>query len=1045
MSIAVKKSFLLACAILVASLPMSSGFKSTSALSETVLDEYAQNNILFYDPDENCDPDSPNTTYCTLPSGNDITWIGDSYSVESLDKIKSTFSGVDLGAEDSGNSYSPYHNIQYSKHLDWISNSNTNDASGGPSGVKILEEIVNNDNLRPYLVLALGTNDTVDEATTTSTLENIANKVGSNTKVILTTAYTKDGNDYRGGNNAKKTFASSHDNFYVADWAAVAKPEYYADDSTHPSSNGGYDAWVNLIKETLPKNCSAGLLSGNSVAEKIWNYFVQAGIDGVSDNSAAISGIMGNLYTESGLNPFMTGSEGSYYRGLFMLNSDNGSDLWSAIDSAVGSNYWSFYGWWPGVNDCPDGDACADNALLSHNVPQDAIDKAIKMELDYLVLGEINGAKANDQTFHTEFMDFIDHFSVITEKNNPRSYAELFLITVEIAYETSTVPGEAPQDSGVRALGIERGHERWQGAKSRGDNATTIQERYAGTTTPTTTASSGSMTSGGSSVAAASSGGYKKYDDLTDAELWDLAELGILENGGTLTAFKNTLSITANLFEKNGSGDNGHSLWLYVRDGGWFNASNAAKMNGSHDISVDSKYIDAAREVLMTGNRTLPTQILEFDCVGDLDWVELDGQKHTASNPGGCGGTGLNEEQYYVSGKTKIHNVYGAEYIFYGWMSGEFGTGDPMGYFADNPPTDTVMTDSGNNGNDYCPSDNKNKTSIAGGTQIAKAAISMAWPVQADQNDDAHVGQCKDSDGSWKPYSTASYPNTCATNPRDLYRQQLDTWLPGDDGMDCGKFVTTVLRYTKTADTKNNSQLEAYFETDSNWEKLSDPSTSNLKPGDVFFQPGHVAIYIGDYGGTYGPIASASLGERVGQVTPYYNESSTTSAWRYKGSVGEGLTQEQAEKLADNYNNNVGNWDGKVAVEANYCQDANCASRYSNCVLFSAFFVEMFTDAGFGNGYPGGPDVVGKLKEMGFKTGTEPKPYSVFSTTGFHGSYHTGVVVAVDGDQIATVEAGYPSWPAAYHDFEDPGSVWIEYAYLDDRMDYSKLMDYINQ
>ena len=106
----------------------------------------------------------------------------------------------------------------------------------------------------------------------------------------------------------------------------------------------------------------------------------------------------------------------------------------------------------------------------------------------------------------------------------------------------------------------------------------------------------------------------------------------------------------------------------------------------------------------------------------------------------------------------------------------------------------------------------------------------------------------------------------------------------------------------------------------------------------------------------------------------------------------------------------------------------------------------MFTDVGFGNGYPGGPDVVGELKEMGFETGTEPRPYSVFSTTGFHGSYHTGVVVAVYGDKIATVEAGYPSWPAAYYDFEAPGDgVWIEYAYLDDRMDYSKLTDYINQ
>lgn len=1024
MLVILKKSFLLVCAILAVSLPVSTSFKNVSALSETVLDEYAQNNILFYNPDENCDPDTNGTTYCTLPSGNDITWIGDSYSVESLDKIKSTFSGVDLGAEDSGNPYSPYHNIQYSKHLDWISNSSTNDASGGPSGVKILEEIVNNNSLRPYLVLALGTNDEdIDEATTTATLEKIADKVGTNTKVILTTAYTKDGNKYSGGNNAKKSFASSHDNFYVADWAAVAEPEYYADDSTHPSSNGGYDAWVNLIKEILPKNCSAGLLPGNTVGEKVWNYFVRLNEPGLSDNPAALAGIIGNFMAESGLDPLVRTS-GDMPPGGF---------LYGALDE--------YYG--------PLKQELIDAGLEKYfhvigeekDIPDEAIDKAIKIELDYLMKKSERASKSGASY---SYMNVIDRVSSKT----PESYAELWLVAFEGAVEVLPYyPGTELHDSGVRSVAQEFfGTTRYQSVEERMQYAKEAYETYAGTTTPTTTASSGSMTSGGSSVAAASSGGYKKYDDLTDAELWDLAELGILENGGTLTAFKNTLSITANLFEKNGSGDNGHSLWLYVRDGGWFNASNAAKMNGSHDISVDSKYIDAAREVLMTGNRALPTQILEFDCVGDLDWVELDGQKHTASNPGGCGGTGLNEEQYYVSGKTKIHNVYGADYIFYGWMSGEFGTGDPMGYFADNPPTDTVMTDSGNNGNDYCPPDNNNKTSIAGGTQIAKAAISMAWPVQADQNDDAHVGQCKDSDGSWKPYSTASYPNTCATNPRDLYRQQLDTWLPGDDGMDCGKFVTTVLRYTKTADTKNNSQLEAYFETDSNWEKLSDPSTSNLKPGDVFFQPGHVAIYIGDYGGTYGPIASASLGERVGQVTPYYNESSTTSAWRYKGSVGDGLTQEQAEKLADNYNNNVGNWDGTVADEANYCQGSECASRYSNCVLFSAFFLEKFVDGISQRGWPSGGSIVGELASMGFDTGTEPEAFSVFSYPSAAGG-HTGVVVRVDGDTVVTVEAGWPSWPGdvverSKDEFAGKGAT---FAYVADKVDYSKLMDYINQ
>ena len=44
----------------------------------------------------------------------------------------------------------------------------------------------------------------------------------------------------------------------------------------------------------------ASVLSGNTIEEKIWNYFVQAGIPGVSDDAAVIAGIMGNFYAESG-------------------------------------------------------------------------------------------------------------------------------------------------------------------------------------------------------------------------------------------------------------------------------------------------------------------------------------------------------------------------------------------------------------------------------------------------------------------------------------------------------------------------------------------------------------------------------------------------------------------------------------------------------------------------------------------------------------------------------------------------------------------------
>jgi hypothetical protein len=496
----------------------------------------------------------------------------------------------------------------------------------------------------------------------------------------------------------------------------------------------------------------------------------------------------------------------------------------------------------------------------------------------------------------------------------------------------------------------------------------------------------------------------------------------------------------ANLAEANGnqppSGDN---LWNYVGNGGWFTGGTAGRINGSHDMNVDSKYLDAARDVLMRGNRTLPTQILEHDCIkcgAGVDHAYND-ESHSVDI--------IDDYSQWKSGVTVLVQDSGGlhgSWIFYGWMGGEPGVGDPMGYFPENPPSSTVSSKQGSN---VC--EDNTRVNSNGGAHIADVAVRMAWPVQAGQGDDAHVGKCKNASGVWETYSADSYPFSCATNARDLYREQLHTWQPGSDGMDCGFFTRTVLVYADAAKEQvYGSSLGDYFASDENWEQLSDFSTANLKPGDVLFSAGHVIIYVGDYGGSYGTIASASLDERVGQVTGFYNENFASEAWRYKGAIGDGLTQEQAEKLASNYNNNVGDWDGKVAAEGNYCQGSSCASRYSNCTLFSAFFAEMFAGVSQ-QGWPDGVNVVDTLKELGFETGRTPRPFAVFSTTSYHtpSGNHTGVVVGVDGNKIATVEAGYPSLPATYYDYTDVSGEDIWYAYLDSKLDYNKLLEYINK
>ena len=175
---------------------------------------------------------------------------------------------------------------------------------------------------------------------------------------------------------------------------------------------------------------------------------------------------------------------------------------------------------------------------------------------------------------------------------------------------------------------------------------------------------------------------------LTEAEVAGLARAAQNENNCSMTAFKNELSIMANLYEKNGEGQ---GIARYVseldsRGKSWF-AKSTRDAYADTSISVSEEQLSAVREVLIQGKRTLPPQIREHDCLGDIEWIETDGVKKYATDPGHCSGTGLTDKSLYVSGKTKIKNVYGSLYVFYEFIGGGAnGCGDPIGYFEDNPP-----------------------------------------------------------------------------------------------------------------------------------------------------------------------------------------------------------------------------------------------------------------------------------------------------------------------------------------------------------------------
>ncbi len=113
------------------------------------------------------------------------------------------------------------------------------------------------------------------------------------------------------------------------------------------------------------------------------------------------------------------------------------------------------------------------------------------------------------------------------------------------------------------------------------------------------------------------------------------------------------------------------------------------------------------------------------------------------------------------------------------------------------------------------------------------------------------------------------------------------------------------------------------------------------------------------------------------------------------GSFEGGLSEEQAQLLADDYNNGaISRW----STPGNETYDV-----LNNCVSFSKYIIRVMTDLTWGGG--NGRDVVANLKANNpdLETGTEPQPFSIFSTEN-----HTGFIVAVNGDDVLAVESAWP-------------------------------------
>ncbi len=234
--------FLILTILITSGLPVSASVKLPTG-RET---EWSENNILFYNPsgDDCVTINHPGE----VPSGDQITWIGDSYSSEAENQglISLNFEGVDYGP--SFNDPSSY--IQWGKSLS-RDTATENGQSSNPPGIDVLKSIPQ-DSLRKYVVFALGTND---YGGTNGVAEEAANYIGEERTLVLVTPA-----DRQGGRNSGelrifndviedfKDVKSRHSNVIIADWASVVSASDFNRDNIHLNN---YTKWIDTIKSAL--------------------------------------------------------------------------------------------------------------------------------------------------------------------------------------------------------------------------------------------------------------------------------------------------------------------------------------------------------------------------------------------------------------------------------------------------------------------------------------------------------------------------------------------------------------------------------------------------------------------------------------------------------------------------------------------------------------------------------------------------------------------------------------------------------------------------
>ena len=176
---------------------------------------------------------------------------------------------------------------------------------------------------------------------------------------------------------------------------------------------------------------TATKLSGDSIEEKMWNFYIDEGF-----TDAQVAGILGNGMAESGLEPTRAGN--SSYFGLYQWGLGRKVQLVEKIEAAGLGKYTQPEYWGAGA---------------SKNIPADDLDKILLIELDFSI-------HENDWDWQTE----------VRKQTTPEAAAEAFLAIFERA-----VNGDSPILYYTPYIGLY-----YQATDKRRNFAKELYEKYSG-------------------------------------------------------------------------------------------------------------------------------------------------------------------------------------------------------------------------------------------------------------------------------------------------------------------------------------------------------------------------------------------------------------------------------------------------------------------------------------------------------------------------------------------------------------------------------------